>query len=283
LVAEAKEAYMSRLIGFVINDAQRVACALHPARATLVAAHATEGWGLASYQGGEVLLQRHPKPVAGALDFYPHVAALRTDYVVGQVREPGTPAKPENTQPYRFRSWVFARSGAATEPGAGAGLAQLIPDFLRRNIRGQDPAEALFYLFLADLHEDNRLDDPNIKLEDAGAALAGALARAAGVEHTAGGSPTAANVMLTNGRVLLAARHGKPMFVSQVNGVTDCRVCAEPGDDSRRDRRRINHEHVKAVLMVSEPGATPEPGFEEVPDGAIIGISRDVTRTILTL
>src|SRR5512144_631490 len=98
---------MSRLFGFVINDAQRVACALYPARETLVAASAPEGWGLASFQGGEVLLQRHPKPVVGALDFYRYAREQRTDYIVGVVRDAGTAAKLDNTQPFRFRSWVF--------------------------------------------------------------------------------------------------------------------------------------------------------------------------------
>src|SRR5262249_25554195 len=160
-----------RLFGFVINDAQRVACALYPAREALVVASAPEGWGLASYQGGEVLLQRHPKPVVGPLDFYRAAREQRTDYMVGHVRDGGTPAKLENSQPFRFRWWVFARSAAASSsPGAGqpgaAGVLEHVPDFLRRNIRGQDPAEILFHLFLSFLHDANRLDDPNVKPND---------------------------------------------------------------------------------------------------------------------
>ena len=186
---------MSRLFGFVINDAQRVACALHPARDILLSASAQEGWGLACYQGGEVLLQRHPKPVAGPLDFYRHAREQRTDYLVGHVRDPGTPAKLENTQPYRFRSWVFARSGAP-QPGAAAVLAQ-VPDFLRRNIRGQDPAEGLFYLFLSFLHDSNRMDDPNIKVADVASALRSAVAIADQKAIEAGAAPAPANLVAT--------------------------------------------------------------------------------------
>jgi len=273
---------MSRLFGLVLNDAQRVACALYPAREALVVSSAPEGWGLASYQGGEVLLQRHPKPVAGALDFFRHARDQRTDYLVGQVRDGGTPAKLDNTQPFRFRSWVFARTGAAL-PGGDSVLDQ-VPDFLRRNIRGQDRAEALFYLFLSYLHEANRLDDPNIKPSDAASALATAMGVAEKAAIAASGPAVAANVIATNGRVLLAARSGRSMWARSVNGIVDCEVCSDSSaEESRRDRRRISHEHVRAVLVVSDPPVLPEVGFEEVPDGTILTVNRELQKTSVPL
>jgi Glutamine amidotransferases class-II len=281
---------MSRLFGFVINDAQRVACALYPAREALVVASAPEGWGLASYQGGEVLLQRHPKPVVGPLDFYRAAREQRTDYMVGHVREGGTPAKLENTQPFRFRSWVFgcsgglsaARSGPA-QPGA-AGVLEQVPDFLRRNIRGQDPAEALFHLFLSFLHDANRLDDPNVKPADVAGALKTALGIAERAAVEAGAQPVPANVIATNGRILLAARNGLPLWVRQVNGIHDCAVCAAAtAEEAKRERRRTSHEHVKAVLVVSEPAHLPEVGFEEVPDATILSVNREIEKSAVPL
>jgi glutamine amidotransferase len=274
---------MSRLFGFVINDSQRVACALHPARAALVAAAAPEGWGLASYQGGEVLLQRHPKPVVGALDLYPAARDQRTDYMVGHVREAGTPAKLENTQPFRFRSWVFAASGP-TPPTAAqrAALLEHVPDFLRRNIRGQTAAEELFHVFLSFLHDASKLDDPNIGVGDTGAALAATQALASQIF----GTHIAANVIATNGRVLLAARAGRPMHVRQTNGIVDCAVCrAAAPDHAKSDRRRTHHEHVRSILIVSEasePDTLPaDAGFEEVPDGSILAVNRELAKTLL--
>ncbi len=272
---------MSRLFGLVINDSQRVACALHPAREALIAAAAPEGWGLASYQNGEVLLQRHPKPVVGPLDFYPAARDQRTDYIVGHVREAGTPAKLENTQPYRFRSWVFAQSGPVAATAAQrAGILEHVPDFLRRNIRGQGIAEELFHVFLSFLHDANKLDDPNIALADAGSALASTVAL---TERMTDG-PIAANTIATNGRVLLAARSGRPLLVRQTNGIVDCRVCRDASpDESKRERRRTSHEHVRAVLIVSEPDKLPDVGFEEVPDRSLLGVNRDLSKTLLPL
>src|SRR5688572_23250792 len=118
----AKEGGMSRLFAVVINDPQRLACALYPTREALVARSAPEGWGLACYQGGEVLLQRHPKPRPAPLDFFQQVKDLRTDYVVGHVMDPGTVSKLENTQPFRFRSWVYAQSGGVELAEARAAI-----------------------------------------------------------------------------------------------------------------------------------------------------------------
>src|SRR6185503_7145379 len=151
--ARAKEGGMSRLFAVVINDPQRLACALYPTRETLVARSAPEGWGLASYQGGEVLLQRHPKPLTAPLDFFQQVRDLRTDYIVGHVGDPGTQAKLENAQPFRFRSWVYAQSGGSPRlTDVRAAILEHVPDFLRRNIRAQSTAEHLFHVVLAFLH-----------------------------------------------------------------------------------------------------------------------------------
>lgn len=266
---------MSRLFGFVINDSQRVACALYPAREALVATGAPEGWGLASYQGGEVLLQRHPKPVTGPFDFYPAAGAQRTDYIVGHVREPGTPAKLENTQPHRFRSWVFAVSGCGAST---LDLSAHIPDFLRRNVRGQDVGERMFYVFLASLHDAGKLDDPNIQI----AQIAAALRDTVTLVDKIAGKPMPTNMVVTNGRSLLAVRNGQPMFVRQTNGILDCGVCQGPAENPH-ERRKIKHEHVRSVLIVSEPSKLPEAGFEEIPDASIVGVTRDLGKSLLPL
>ena len=81
---------MSRLFAYVGNDQDRVKCALYPARSLLVADGAAAGtfdaWGLGFYQGGEVLLQRRPKPPLEPVDFYTLTRDLRTDVIVGETR-----------------------------------------------------------------------------------------------------------------------------------------------------------------------------------------------------
>src|SRR5262245_4891506 len=218
---------MSRLFGVMCNEPEHLKCALVDAREALVAEGAPDGWGLAFFQGGEVLLQRNPKPVSGAVDFYAAVRDLRTDYVIGHVRDPGgEKPKLENTQPFRFRTWVFAHSGTIERfPAVSKEVVEFIPDFLRRNLRGETDSEHLFHLFLAFLHDAGKLDDPQISIADAVSAIRATSAMVDRLVSQAGGTPGATNMIAANGRVMLAMRRGRPMHLYQQHGVQDCRVC----------------------------------------------------------
>src|SRR5215467_5675907 len=223
---------MIRLFAYVGNEPERIKCALYPAREALVTdiGENPDGWGLGFFQGGEVLLHRQPKAQPGQVDFYSRLRELRTDVVVGHVREAtvGKAQKQENTHPFRFRSWVFAHSGTVANFEAIKGeLLESVPDFLRRNIRGTTDSEHLFHLFLAFLHDGGKLEDPNISTEEARAAM---RATVAFVERLAGGAgrgKSELNVIVTNGRILLAVRHGRPMSLFRTHGIADCPVCRE--------------------------------------------------------
>jgi predicted glutamine amidotransferase len=277
---------MSRLFGCMCNEPERLRCVLYPARESLVAPTAPEGWGLAFFQGGEVLLQRHPKPVKGPLDFHVALRELKTDYVIGHVREPGTQPTNENTQPYRFRAWVFAHSGSIDRFDAiQAGVLEHVPGFLKRNIRGESDSELLFHLFLSFLHDAGKLDDSNLNVADAVHALRATLSMVDRLVKAAGGSmsgeQSSLNLIMANGRIMLAVRRGPSMWVRKTNGLADCAVCREQNPaEPASDRRRFSHEHLRSVLVVSEPTKLGPEGWEEVPDGALVGISRDLQLSI---
>lgn len=276
---------MTRLFGFMCNEPDRVACALHPVRDTLVAKGVPDGWGLAFFQGGEVLLQRHPKqPTGGVLDFYKQLKDLRTDYLVGVVGEPGT-NKLENTQPYRLRSWVWAQSGRIPEFGAvQQRLLDNVPDFLRRNIRGQNDAEILFHLYVAFLHDANKLDDPNIRVTDAAKALSGALLMLDKLRHESASHGDAnINLATTNGRILLLARRGGAMWMRRTQGMVDCQKCRESNPEMREEKRRMPHEHLRSVLVVCEPETLADDGWEEMPKDSVVAVARDLTTSILPI
>jgi predicted glutamine amidotransferase len=255
---------MSRLFAIVCNEPARLAQAIEPVRTALTVDEAPHGWGLASFQGGEVLLQRSPKPSA-PVDFARAVFELRSDYVLGNVRAPGAKAAPENTPPYRYRSWVFGHSGRIQNFAAIQGdLLASVPDFLRRSIRGQTESENLFYLLLAFLHDAGKLDDQEPRLDVAESALRATLAMTEQLASTHGAVVQGLNVILTNGRFVLAARKGPPMYWKRVH--TDVPVKEPRNGPGSLDRQ---------VIILSEPkGGKPE-GFEEIPDGSIVTVSRD--------
>lgn len=279
---------MSRMFAMISNDPDRVRCVLHPGHAQLAVGPSPshDGWGIGFYQGGEVLLQRRPKRSAETIDFYAVMSALRTDLAVGHARRATVGGeKTENTHPFRFRSWLFAHHG--TIGGDAAGFAALqprlvaeIPEFLRRNIRGQTDSEHLFHLVLGFLHESNRLDDAATTPRQAGQALAGALAV---VERVAPGSLGPTAIMMTNGRVLLAWSGAAPLWFYRLDGVRACPVCREKVDKGHSPRV-AEHEHLRAVVVVTpDAEATPTPPWSALPDGQMLAVEHDLRAEIIKL
>ena len=275
---------MIRLFAYVGNEPERIKCALYPAREALVTdiGENPDGWGLGFFQGGEVLLHRQPKAQPGRVDFYSRLRELRTDVVVGHVREAtvGKAQKLENTHPFRFRSWLFAHSGTVASFEAVKGeLLESVPDFLRRNIRGTTDSEHLFHLFLAFLHDGGKLEDPNITTDEASAAMRATVAFIERLSNGAGGGKSELNLVATNGRILLAVRHGRPMGLIRTHGIVDCPVCREEG--RAPDERRITHDLLRSVLVLSN-GELPA-AFENLPESSILSINHSIQTQIAPL
>jgi glutamine amidotransferase len=257
------------------NDPQRLRCALHGARGLLKspAGLQLDGWGIGFYQGGEVLLQRRPKPTSEAIDLYDQLREVRTDALIMHLRKATFgDAKNENTHPFRFRSWLFAHHGSVVGyPETREALLGPVPSFLRRNIRGQTDSEDLFHVFLANLHATNKMDDPMVPPSVVSRALVDALLH---TERVASGSVL--DVAVTNGRILLVSRRGAPLYMSQVNGVKECAVCREAPQELGHFRSS-DHEHLRAVALVAAPGTDKVTGpWHEVPDGHIVTVSHEL-------
>lgn len=275
---------MSRLLAYIGNDPERVQCALHSGRKLLVAdAAGVDAWGIGFYQGGEVLLRRRPKPPDGPVDFYELASELRTDVLIGHVRA-GTVGAPknENTHPFRFRSWLFAHHGTVHDfEKVQAPLLAAIPDFLRRNLRGQTDSEHLFHLFLSFLHDAGKLDDPLTTSAEAARALSSAIALCERLCAEAGAPPPDFDIAATNGRILIADRRGAPLRLYRVNGIHDCPVCREKSGAVERDGRGmrvrpVDHDHLRAVVLVADAQGAVEPPWEEIAERQVVTVSHEL-------
>ena len=271
----------------MLNEPERLRCAIYPVRSQLVwrQDRQPDGWGLGFYQGGEVLLQKRPRPAAGPIDFYALTKGLRTDCIVGHVRlaTVGKQGRSENTHPYRFRSWLFAHHGtvdrfAALRPA----ITEHIPDFLRRNIRGQTDSEHMMHLFLAFLHDGGKLDDANLPASEAASALGGMLQVIDRFTTEAGGTPSAHTMIVTNGRVMVAARRGAPLHYYRIKGIADCSLCRETQVDFANESRRVPHEHLRGVAVIDGEAAPGAP-WETIPEASAVSVSHDLTFEVKSL
>ena len=259
---------MTRLFGCTCNEPHRVAQALEPARSTLVSRGPVARWGLGYVQAGEVLLLRHPRPTED-VDFYDSVASLQSDYVIGCASPEDGLTGNANTQPFRFRQWLFASEGGldAFESEVQPRLLEHIPEFLARNIAGKTSAEHVFHLFLSLLHDAGTLDDPNVALGDVRRALRDTLALVYSVMAETGASRGPGNIVVTNSRAMFAVRLDQPIVV---------RGFKHP------DRQRSDHRHFRAVLAMSTNEGAGE-GFEEIPPNSVLTVSRELKTEIHNL
>lgn len=271
---------MSLLVGCMCNEPEHTGQALAAVKDVLVAPAAPLGWGLACYQGADVLLSRHPKPRPTEVDLHRPISDLRTDYIVAQVREGAGEARVEDTPPFRFRSWVFAHAGEL--PGFDRLRPKLIegvPDFLRRSVRGATQEEVLLHVLLAFLHDAGKLDDPQLGISELAWGLRATAALLDRHARELGAEPGVLNCVVTNGRVMAAMRRGSPMYLWRKRGLE--LAPASPG------QRPVRRDDLRAALIVSSPATPPrlaeDSGWDEVPEGSIVLVSRDVTASIAPL
>ncbi|HVV81915.1 MAG TPA: hypothetical protein VHE35_02505 [Kofleriaceae bacterium] len=249
------------ILACMCNQPQRLAEALTPLRASLVTPQPVSRWGLGYVQGGEILLSRTPRRTAEPLDFFPAIAALTSDCLIGHAAHDAVELGTDGTQPVRFRRWMLAQDGLALiddEPWRE--IAQRIPEFLRRNLRGRTTAELTLHVTLALLHDQGLLDEPNLPGPIWRRTLAEALALVANGLVRKGVHTDLGNLATSNSRSLAVVRLAGPVYVRRLH------VNNERG---QRD------EGFRGVLVVAAD-KPPGDGAEEVPVGSVVMVSRDL-------
>lgn len=266
-----------KLFACMCNQPQRLRAALAPVRAALVAQPPVSRWGLGYIQGGDVLLVRTPKSSAQPVDLAGPLVEIATDCAIAQAVRDTKFGGTDNTPPFRFRRWLFAQTGL---PELGDDtvprLLEHVPEYLRRNLKGRTPGELVFHLFLAMLHDEGNIDDPNLPPQATRRALAATL-RLVGAELEATGVPGAiaqlGNVALSNGRSMVVARPAHSAAPLRLRKLW-------LNDD--RGKPEVGPEAFRGVLVLSGDG-DPREGFEDVPANHAVLVSRDLKFTLADL
>jgi predicted glutamine amidotransferase len=270
---------MARLFGIIGN---------RPDLAARVLAHESEalrarskgaplGWGLAFYQGGEVLMRRRPIDERPEIDVAGLASDVRADLVVGHVRQATVGAlRTENTHPFRYRQWVFAQTGTISEfDNIRDRLGENVPDFLRGGIRGDTDAEVLFHVFLSFLHDAGRLNDGQVESPVMAEALRSCLAVVDGITSEVGAPVANLNLLVSNGDQLVAVhRSDSAMRMRIYSGKGDADLII--GDDPQLRRKIPELQRTHFSLVASDfDDAPPNGRWKAVPDCAIVTLSRD--------
>ncbi len=259
------------LFACMCNQPQRLAEALAPVRAALVAPPPIARWGLAYAQSGDVLLVRTPKASSTPVDLAAPLAELSTDCAIAQSVTDDGFGGTDNTPPFRFRRWMFALTGRPPLDGATSRLVEHVPEYLRRNLKGRTPGELVFHVFLAMLHDEGSIDDPNLPLAATRRALAATINLVAAEQTRAqvGAEGGFGNLVVSNGRSMVAVRLDHPLKL---------RKLWTRGERTERD------ESFRGVLLVSNGNeGDVKDGFEDVPAQRAVLIQRDLQVSLADL
>ncbi len=251
-----------KLFACMCNQPQRLLAALAPVRPVLVAAPPVARWGMGYIQGGDVLLVRTPKGSEVPVDLASPLDEIKSDCAIAQAVTADGFSGTDNTPPFRFRRWMFALTGTAALEGSALRLLEHIPEYLRRNLKGRTPSELIFHVFLAMLHDEGNIDDPNLPPAAQRRALSATLKLVHAELQRVGKTDVAlGNVAVTNGRSMVLAHLGEPLRLRRLT------VTGERGE---RD------DSFRGVLLLSGGDGEAKDGFEDVPPHTAVLISREL-------
>jgi len=281
---------MCRLYGLIATEPTKVECSLVRAQNALLAQSRLDsrgithpdGWGIAYYVNELPIVERRSRAAYDDLRFGSAAEQVRARVVVAHVRAAsvGVPST-TNTHPFSMGRWVFAHNGTIPR------FDQIAPRLetsvkaagLLSHRRGTTDSELVFLWILGRLRQlgPENLHE-HVRLETVGRALRDCMGtiEAWCMEANAEESPSL-NVVLTNGKCLVAARHGNTAYWLTRDDMTPCELCEAchcsrcSGDAGRR------HEPVpdyRSVVVASEP-LTSEL-WTVLPEGHVLAVDASV-------
>ena len=271
---------MGALVAILQNDANLLRCQVRRISAQVLLAEADrapDAYGLGYYTASEVLLSKRPTGAPAPLGLDQLAGDVESEALLVHARRATVGNfRDENTQPFRFRRWLFAHDGTVEGfPELRAGLLAQLPEFLRRNVAGDTDSEHAFAWFLKLLRDGGRLDDHDLDAATAARALAHTvrkideLAREAGAQR-----PSCLNLVATNGRILVATRRGRPLHYALYEGILPCELHGL-GPGSKDTHPLLGpHRRVKAVCLATLLAQSN--GFIEVPEASVVAVSRSL-------
>jgi hypothetical protein len=264
---------MSVAFALLTSDANLLGCELArlEGRVSLDGQGRSHVAGAGWYAQESVLLRRFPLDAAprSTLELGNESAISEALLYASAAVDPTRPVE-ESAQPLRFRNWLFAQGGAVPDFARfRSSLLAMVPEFLRRQLVGDTPAEATFALFLKLLREAGRTDEPSLDAALAAQLLSRTVRAVQQLGTEAGASrPATLTLLATNGRVLVAARSGdEPLYYALLEGSGECTRC---GLDGRQAELLRAHRRRRTVAIASHP--LDPTGWIELPAATALAV-----------
>jgi glutamine amidotransferase len=230
-----------------------------------------DGWGLAYYVGGQPQVARGLASAYHDKDFENLCEFVSSQTVVAHVRKASVgELSIENTHPFEHGPWIMAHNGTipdfeSVRPVMEAGIA---PHY-RAGIDGDTDSERLFGLFMTRLSARCSPHSPDVTLTDVFAALENTILDVVGMCAPSGGDPSL-NLVVTNGSLMAAFRHGRSLYFSthkeRCPERASCPAFAPCCETPVSIGQRVNH-----LVVASEKIGGPAV-WQELPENDLLGV-----------
>jgi glutamine amidotransferase len=260
---------MCRLFGFRSNVPSRVHHALVVEKNSLrvQSVEHKDGWGIASYDAGlfpEVARGLGPAHLDPEFERVSSLVSSHT--VIAHVRLASVgPVADFNAHPFVYRSWTFAHNGTLQRflDHRQEIESQIDPD-LRVLMRGDTDSERCFYLFLT-LLRARKCPQELPPLEEVARALTLTAQTVCRITEVDALKPSSTNFLVTDGRILLATRRNRTLFISgHARGAKETREPPRVGD------------RLEQFLVASEELSSGHP-WHAVPEEHVVAVDGDLT------
>lgn len=270
---------MCRLYALLANEPTRVECSLVCSQNNLMRQSESDaegvehghGWGVAEYADGRPIVEKQTWAAYHGEHFPRRVARIYAHAVVAHVRRATVgPPSLENTHPFRYGRFTFAHNGTIPEFDwvRHRMLAETEP-LHRAAIRGETDSEHLFHYLLSCWSNGPQTDLPGTVRE-------GLEQVVAWCHEAAPDKKVGLNVVLTDGRQLVASRLNRSLWYLERDGIVRCPVCQRP---------HVHHEPrtaYRAVELASEP-ITPDEPWRQLPEASVFGVDADYRLSLAPL
>ncbi len=225
---------MCRLFGQLTDahrDAQEPLCSAENALRVQSHRH-PHGWGVAWHpaRSGAPEIRRGVMAAHADDDFSEAARRARSRVVLAHVRDASVGAVAlQNTHPFVEGPWVLAHNGTVARFARVRSVREALEREMgadrRRRLRGDTDSERLFHLFLARLGA--RAAGSRAGLWEVRQALGDVVRRVREIADR-GELRSTVNLLVSDGRLLAACRHGKPLHVALHAGGDVFAVASEP-------------------------------------------------------
>ena len=281
---------MCRLLGFKSSIPSLIHYSLHDAENALViqSKKHSDGWGVGFYVNKECFVVKRAHAAFKDFNFPQLTKTLISDAIVCHIRKGtiGDKKKRQNCHPFQFGQWLLAHNGTVRNFNrVKRKILGEIPKDLQKHILGNTDSEHVFYLFIhyLKLEYKNKNIDKLKDVEIAKSALVKTIHKIDEWAHSfSSKKKSSLNLILTNGKVLLAIRRGKSLFHTEnriVMGIPEIII-----KTSVKEKKIVKkREDMERYFLVSSEKLSKSAFWERVPENSLITVDSNVKFDIVPL